>query len=342
MEESDSSAAELRERLPGVWLLGLVSLGFGAGLLSGLSREPVVGALLPLLFGILAGGTGLYVAIGPQERRKATLIGSTLLALVPSCLVGALLGGIMRKGDGACIAYFPGFVWCPGQEDLANHDDAYEILSRIELRRLLAAGGASLSEIRAIDATLVEWPAAADAVALVQSAQDVHAGAITLAELLASSDEAARSLVRTPVGSVRPQDLLYRLAELAELVRAGFSAGLNESGTVNTAILVCSRLRRLSPLALIYSDLPQVDLAQHHRDLMLRVENLCQLLRGTRLDFIEQVRRRLPAAGEVSATAAWYGVSGMDVSRDELVETTDEELPIPDSEEWPALEVDLP
>lgn len=75
-----------------------VAYGFtGAlvGFIAGENLTPVVGALLPLLFGLIGGGSGFFATYKPQHSR---LIGLSLSILSFSCLVGVISGIRLRKG----------------------------------------------------------------------------------------------------------------------------------------------------------------------------------------------------------------------------------------------------
>jgi hypothetical protein len=65
------------------------------GFLAGESMTPVVGALLPLLFGLIGGGSGFFATYKPEYSRA---IGVSLSILSFFCLLGVISGIRLREG----------------------------------------------------------------------------------------------------------------------------------------------------------------------------------------------------------------------------------------------------
>lgn len=79
-------------------------LGLCVGLFAGLSHSPVIGVLLPLLFGLIGGANGLYLAradfTNKQDRRRLGLLGLMLSVFLIFVLGGSLYGILVRTGSG--------------------------------------------------------------------------------------------------------------------------------------------------------------------------------------------------------------------------------------------------
>src|SRR5262245_1183186 len=65
----------LREVPRGAWLYlaGFVSVGWAIGVYSGWSASPVVATLLPLLFALIGGASGLFLATTDLASSRTTL-----------------------------------------------------------------------------------------------------------------------------------------------------------------------------------------------------------------------------------------------------------------------------
>src|SRR5262245_6237407 len=79
-------------------------LGLCVGLFAGLSQSPVIGVLLPLLFGLIGGANGFYLARidfkDEQERRRLGLLGWMLSIFLIFVLAGSFYGILVRTGGG--------------------------------------------------------------------------------------------------------------------------------------------------------------------------------------------------------------------------------------------------
>jgi len=79
-------------------------LGLCVGLFAGLSHSPVIGVLLPLLFGLIGGANGLYLAradlTNEQDRKRLGLLGLMLSVFLILVLAGSFYGMLVRTGGG--------------------------------------------------------------------------------------------------------------------------------------------------------------------------------------------------------------------------------------------------
>jgi hypothetical protein len=136
---------------------GLALLGAAVGYYVGSSESPVVAAALPLLFGLVSGAGGLYLAkvdlSKKINRTRLTAIGMMLSAFVVCLLIGTVIGIALRTGIG--LSVFFADLWGGSQqqqsavldtEDLSTADALRLALLRSNLRAL----GASHDEQSAI------------------------------------------------------------------------------------------------------------------------------------------------------------------------------------------------
>lgn len=140
-------------------------LGLSAGVFAGLSNSPVIGVLLPLLFGLIGGANGIYlyqVDLNKlQDRRRLTLIGQMLSVFLIFMLAGSVYGILVRTGNGLSefTPRLRSVEEVPAQpvtiSDLESLD-AGTALELTLLRYRLQALGADDNEQRAILATAKE------------------------------------------------------------------------------------------------------------------------------------------------------------------------------------------
>lgn len=136
---------------------GLALLGAAVGYYVGSSESPVVAAALPLLFGLVSGAGGLYLAkvdlSKKMNRTRLTAIGLMLSAFVICLFVGTVMGISLRTGIG--LSVFFADLWHGGQRqesavlDTKNLSTA-DALRLALLRSNLRALGASQDEQSAI------------------------------------------------------------------------------------------------------------------------------------------------------------------------------------------------
>jgi hypothetical protein len=132
-------------------------LGVCIGLMAGMSLSPVIGVLLPLLFSLIGGAGGLYLAgidvEDPKARRKLRALGIVLSAFSACVLVASLYGALLRTGAPPESLFLP-----PPNENEApapagDKQASISASGRLELvvlRRKLQALGADPAEQRAI------------------------------------------------------------------------------------------------------------------------------------------------------------------------------------------------
>lgn len=149
------------------YLLGFAMLGGAVGFFAGASRTPVVGALLPILFGLVGGAGGLYLAraelSSPAGQLRLRTMGKAVTLFILLALVGSVYGISLRTGTP--LSEFSPFrlLLRLGQLDLSdiakqNPDRGARLLT---LRARIRALGATIDEERFIlgsTAKLMEDP----------------------------------------------------------------------------------------------------------------------------------------------------------------------------------------
>jgi len=85
--------------MPWILLFGQLAVGFLAGLLTGLSQTPVVGAVLPAIL-TLAGGSvlALSVAEGASDASRDVL-GEQMIAVALGATIGVFVGLRLVSND---------------------------------------------------------------------------------------------------------------------------------------------------------------------------------------------------------------------------------------------------
>lgn len=126
---------------------GLALLGGAIGYFMGASKSPVVGAALPLLFGLASGAGGLYLARADLAtrvtRQKLQLFGRTLIAFVALLMCGTFIGISSRTGIGL-TSMFSG-IWTGSNQTSVDAAQMHPLdaVRMLMLRRNLQAVGAS-------------------------------------------------------------------------------------------------------------------------------------------------------------------------------------------------------
>src|SRR5262245_45022719 len=86
------------------FIAGFSLLGLSVGLLAGNSNSPVVGVVLPLLFGLVGGASGFHLAqidlTSKTEGRRLRYLGVALIAFMLPLLLGSAYGVLLRTGLG--------------------------------------------------------------------------------------------------------------------------------------------------------------------------------------------------------------------------------------------------
>src|ERR1700730_7776645 len=124
---------------------GLGVVGAATGYLVALSSSPVVGVVLPLVFGLAGGAGGAYIAKADLNsehgQRRLALIGKSVGALSLAMIVASMLTLLARTETGR-----QAFIKFPGVEQL----NAKSLVTLATLRARLQVLGASEEEQKGI------------------------------------------------------------------------------------------------------------------------------------------------------------------------------------------------
>jgi hypothetical protein len=121
------------------WIpIAFALIGFLIGSLAGLSLTPVVGALLPLLFAVIGGGSGFFATYKPAFSRS---IGISVSCLAFFCLLGAITGIHLREGlPWRCVISVCPAENISGEMVVPNSiTDQQKFLELISIKTVLAA-----------------------------------------------------------------------------------------------------------------------------------------------------------------------------------------------------------
>lgn len=173
------------------FLAGFALLGLCVGYFAGNSRTPVIGVVLPLLFGLVGGAGGFYLSgadlSAPTTSLRLRFLGVALTGFILMVLVGSAYGVLLRTGLGVA-SFFPStlFVSGPSRDlPLLGEKKAHEAVQLVLMRARLQALGASEAEQRIILDRIVED----------QTGFDVpHDAASTLNRLAALIDQVVAAL----------------------------------------------------------------------------------------------------------------------------------------------------
>ncbi|MFL5347660.1 MAG: hypothetical protein ACJ8AT_22970 [Hyalangium sp.] len=133
--------------------LAFALIGLLTGLFAGMSQTPVIGTLLPLLFGLLGGAGGFFIA---KENLRASgslqrvrIISVSVVVFASCCLLGSIWGVSRRTGAPAWT-----FFWQiqASPESIAGYDTQApdNTVKLVMLRRRLQALGATKPEVDSI------------------------------------------------------------------------------------------------------------------------------------------------------------------------------------------------
>jgi hypothetical protein len=91
--------------MPALWyLVGLASFGVAIGFFAGLSSTPIVAVLLPLIFGLIGGAGGFYLAqaeiSSDQGKVRLRLLGQALAVFSMAVVVATAYAVLVRTGQG--------------------------------------------------------------------------------------------------------------------------------------------------------------------------------------------------------------------------------------------------
>jgi hypothetical protein len=134
------------------FLIGFGLLGLCVGYFAGNSNSPVIGVVLPLLFGLVGGAGGFYLSgadlSAPGTALRLRLLGVSLTVFILLLLVGSVYGVLLRTRLGIA-SFFPKSLFAsepshdlPALEEKSAHEAIQMVLMRGRLRAL----GASESE----------------------------------------------------------------------------------------------------------------------------------------------------------------------------------------------------
>ncbi len=197
------------------YLVGFTLLGASVGYFAGSSESPVIGALLPLLFGLVGGAGGLYLAktdlTTSESWFRIRMIGKALTLFLVFALLGSAYGISLRTGRGLGN-FVPSGVFAAEDGvplppvDPADPDRAVRFAL---LRARLAALGASKDEQRSILARV------AGSTERVKSDEDI----IAVFHRLVTRIGQARSLLRTALEEGDESRRTERVPDLCEYFR---------------------------------------------------------------------------------------------------------------------------
>jgi hypothetical protein len=128
-----------------IYILAMALLGLCIGVLTALSRSPVVSVILPLLFSLVAGASGVYISkldlTHVAARRRLGFVGICISALVISTLIGVWTVLLYDKPD-----VTPNLAKLFQNDNLQPGDQLY----LVKLRALAALMGTSVEERKEI------------------------------------------------------------------------------------------------------------------------------------------------------------------------------------------------
>ena len=143
------SPQTIRTRAFRWYLTGTLLVGVAAGLFAGMSASPVVAVLLPLLFGLLGGAAGLYLAAidlsKPASQEKLRLLGIVITTLMLALIPSAIYGVLVRTGA-SLVSLMPGTTRATQEIDVSPGTDPVQPLELVLLRKRLQLLGASDAE----------------------------------------------------------------------------------------------------------------------------------------------------------------------------------------------------
>jgi hypothetical protein len=127
-------------------MLGFALLGGAVGFFAGSSQSPVIGTLLPLLFGLIGGASGLYLArVDLNEsmtRIRLVVIGKSISCFIICTLVFSVYGVSLRTGRS---------LWSFFSVDILKPEKHFKLPSSIQSDPKKAIGLAMLrTRIRAL------------------------------------------------------------------------------------------------------------------------------------------------------------------------------------------------
>jgi hypothetical protein len=170
---------------PRLWWYGLGSslLGLLVGVVAGLSVSPIVAILVPLLFALLSGGGGLYIATAdlskPDARLRINMLGKILFAFCSLALVGTFYGALVRTA--VPLSALVPTISARGTNDVTTDFTGLkpeEVLELSALRLRLQLLGSSSHQIdQAVRAALKELKQGIAAEELIRLSEEISTAA---------------------------------------------------------------------------------------------------------------------------------------------------------------------
>lgn len=150
-----NSEVDLRSALRW-YMLGFTLLGGAVGYFAGSSQSPVIGTLLPLLFGLVGGAGGLYLARAeihePKTKVRIRILGKALALFIVFTVLGSYYGIALRT-ERSIWSFFSLNMFVPEGEiklpDSAKVDPR-KAIELVMLRARIRALGATRGEEREI------------------------------------------------------------------------------------------------------------------------------------------------------------------------------------------------
>ncbi len=150
------------------FLVGFSLLGLCVGYFAGNSNSPVIGVVLPLLFGLVGSAGGFYLwaadLSAPATTLRLRFLGVALTGFILLLLAGSVYGVLLRTGLGIA-SFFPRSLFvAPPSGDLPalGERNAREAIQLVLMRGRLRALGASDAEQQIILHQIVADQAAFD------------------------------------------------------------------------------------------------------------------------------------------------------------------------------------
>ena len=148
---STKALPELRTALRW-YLIGLSFLGVAIGYFAGSSQSPVIGTLLPLLFGLVGGAGGLYLTRVDLERPeilfRLRIIGKALTLFIIFALMGSIYGISLRTERSILSFFSPRIFQTETRYEIpvSTKGDPKKAIEIAMLRARIRAIGVSLAE----------------------------------------------------------------------------------------------------------------------------------------------------------------------------------------------------
>jgi len=138
------------------YMFGLALLGGAVGYFAGTSQSPVIGTLIPLLFGLIGGVGGLYLAKLDFESSatylRLKILGKALVFFILFTLFGSAYG-ISLRTQISIWSFVSPKIFLPAPDTVLQEvlvKDTKKAMEIILLRARIRALGASVEEERAI------------------------------------------------------------------------------------------------------------------------------------------------------------------------------------------------